>query len=307
MENTEGLNTIGDAIKELRKALGNISQERLARVLGSTTRTVARWEASDSLSPSALSQLKSIAQKANAWGPADFFSQKLHEVLDWEEDDFDLDTSSVPGNEAEREIVQSVLKRYRADDPRLQPILEQLRQWDVEEEIQQDREIEKIQKRAKPKARARILAMLEARMAEETEQERNWHKAIRQAFEETDIQIDLDKASGMPEGEADAKRGERYQIQLREINQQMAAEAIDKMTDEQRRSIEILRTEARNREALAIADANRQCVVDEVNGMEQWEREKKRDAAVADARNRLQARLREIDQRVALGKEPRKR
>jgi DNA-binding transcriptional regulator YiaG len=69
MANTE----IGDAIKELRKALGGFSQERFARRLGTTTRTVARWEASESLSASILSRLRSDALAANAWDQADVF------------------------------------------------------------------------------------------------------------------------------------------------------------------------------------------------------------------------------------------
>lgn len=74
---------IGSAIKETRKALGGISQESFARRLGTTTRTIARWEASESLSASILSRLRSVALGARAYHAAHIFEQKLREDLDW--------------------------------------------------------------------------------------------------------------------------------------------------------------------------------------------------------------------------------
>jgi transcriptional regulator with XRE-family HTH domain len=76
--------TIGSAIKELREALGGLSQERFAHKLATTTRTVQGWEAAEALSPRILSRLHAIAVGVGARDAADFFESKIREVLDWE-------------------------------------------------------------------------------------------------------------------------------------------------------------------------------------------------------------------------------
>jgi transcriptional regulator with XRE-family HTH domain len=130
MKNTE----IGDAIKGLRKVLGGISQERFARRLGTTTRTVARWEASEALPSGVLIHLRNIALAAYAWDAADFFTEKLHQLLDpcWRDEDFDDFAIAMPRNAEEQTLVDELLKRYRTEDPSIQPIAEQLHAWSAE-------------------------------------------------------------------------------------------------------------------------------------------------------------------------------
>jgi transcriptional regulator with XRE-family HTH domain len=114
---------IGAAIKELRDALGGISQERFARRLGTTTRTVARWEAAKSLSPQVLSRLRSIAISVSARDAAEFFESKLREDLDWESDI--TQDYATPATEDEHALVSEFLKRYRANDKSIQPLVEE--------------------------------------------------------------------------------------------------------------------------------------------------------------------------------------
>jgi len=116
-------NDIGAAIKELRKALGDISQERFARRLGTTTRTISRWEAAEALSPQILSRLRSIAISVGAHDAADFFESKLREDLDWETDG--SEDQAIPSTLEEHAIVSEFLKRYRANDPAIQPLIEE--------------------------------------------------------------------------------------------------------------------------------------------------------------------------------------
>lgn len=78
------MDSIGAAIKQLRKALGGLSQERFAHRLGLTTRTISRWEHGDPLPPHALSRLRSIAIGLKDRETADFFEKQLREDLDWE-------------------------------------------------------------------------------------------------------------------------------------------------------------------------------------------------------------------------------
>jgi len=49
------------AIKELRQKLGDLSQERMAARMGTTTRTIARWESSGTPPLSALLRLAEMA------------------------------------------------------------------------------------------------------------------------------------------------------------------------------------------------------------------------------------------------------
>jgi transcriptional regulator with XRE-family HTH domain len=77
---------IGSAIKEVRKALGGISQERFAHRLGMTTRTVSRWEAAESLPAGVLSRLRSQAIEVGARDAKAFFEKKIREDLGWDLD-----------------------------------------------------------------------------------------------------------------------------------------------------------------------------------------------------------------------------
>jgi transcriptional regulator with XRE-family HTH domain len=131
---------LGSAIKELRTALGGVSQERFARKLGTTTRTVARWEAAANLSPRILSRLYAIATSVRALDAADFFESKIREVLDWEPGISENLDTPVPGDDlppgtswghwrvtpVEHELVSQFLKRYRANDKAIQRFVEEL-------------------------------------------------------------------------------------------------------------------------------------------------------------------------------------
>jgi transcriptional regulator with XRE-family HTH domain len=114
---------IGAAIKELREALGGISQEGFARKLGTTTRTVARWEAAEALSPQILSRLRSIAISVSARDAAEFFESRLREGLDWESDI--TEDYATPATEDEQALVSEFLKRYRANDRAIRPFVEE--------------------------------------------------------------------------------------------------------------------------------------------------------------------------------------
>lgn len=74
--------TVSEAVKELRQALGGITQERFARNLGVTWRTVARWESPmQNIPVMTLSTLRSIAVAAKAKNSADCFESKIREKL----------------------------------------------------------------------------------------------------------------------------------------------------------------------------------------------------------------------------------
>jgi transcriptional regulator with XRE-family HTH domain len=124
---------IGNAIRELREALGGISQERFARKLGTTTRTVSRWEAAEALSPRILSRLHAIASAVGAQETASFFDSKIRETLDWEPDITEnQSTPGAPDKQAisttpvERALVSLVLELYRSNHKSILPLLEQL-------------------------------------------------------------------------------------------------------------------------------------------------------------------------------------
>jgi transcriptional regulator with XRE-family HTH domain len=132
---------LGEHIKKLREALGGISQERFARRLGTTVRTIARWEAAEDLSPAILSRLHSIAQGAGAFELADFFEERLRADLDWQEgDSFGVDDAHEPGNADERQLVGELLRRYRGEDPAIQPFIEQLWAWMAERDAEIERD-----------------------------------------------------------------------------------------------------------------------------------------------------------------------
>lgn len=78
------MSDIGAAIKELRKTLGGISQERFAHQLGLTTRTISRWEHGDPIPVRALSHLRTVAITAGARAAADVFERKIREDLQWD-------------------------------------------------------------------------------------------------------------------------------------------------------------------------------------------------------------------------------
>ncbi len=121
---------IKDAMRQLRQALGGLTQERFARKLGITVRTAARWEASDTLSPQTLTQLRSLALGASEWALADWFETRIREDLDLRPDDEDLgDAAPMPGTPEERDLVAEFLRRYRESDAAIQPVVEQLWAW----------------------------------------------------------------------------------------------------------------------------------------------------------------------------------
>jgi DNA-binding XRE family transcriptional regulator len=70
-------------MKQLRSALGGISQERFAHQLGVTTRTMVRWENGDTITPRVLVTLRDVAIGAKQRELADVFEQRLREDLGW--------------------------------------------------------------------------------------------------------------------------------------------------------------------------------------------------------------------------------
>jgi transcriptional regulator with XRE-family HTH domain len=103
---------IRDAVKMLRAALG-LSQERLARRLNVTLRTVARWEtAGEKLPPMTLNRLRLFALHHQVFDAATLFEAKMREHLDWEFSEIELEYT--PQTREEYLLVVDVLKRCRS-------------------------------------------------------------------------------------------------------------------------------------------------------------------------------------------------
>jgi transcriptional regulator with XRE-family HTH domain len=126
-----------DALRQLRAALGGLTQERFARKLGITVRTAARWEASEKLSPQILSRLRSIALGVSALELADWFGDQLQEALDLGPDET-LIAEPAPGTPEEHDLIAEFLRRYRDEDPALRPFVEQLWEWIGAVEIERE-------------------------------------------------------------------------------------------------------------------------------------------------------------------------
>ena len=121
---------LGVAIQQLREILGGLSQEAFARRLGITTRTAARWEAASKLSVQTLGRLRDLAAyTGGAWSLACFFEEKIREDLDLAEGVSVVANGALPGTAKERELVAELLRRYRSEDPAVQPIVAQIWAW----------------------------------------------------------------------------------------------------------------------------------------------------------------------------------
>lgn len=104
------------AVKQLREALGGFTQERLARHLGVTTRTVARWESSGALIPeSVIRRLRSIALSIDANDIAGVFHALIEAYEGRAKDPVPMIpfNDPLPRTPEERFIVAAVLKAYR--------------------------------------------------------------------------------------------------------------------------------------------------------------------------------------------------
>lgn len=55
-------------LKKLRDELGDISQEEFARRIGTSVRTVSRWEAGDSIPTFTIPQVKALARLLESYG-----------------------------------------------------------------------------------------------------------------------------------------------------------------------------------------------------------------------------------------------
>jgi transcriptional regulator with XRE-family HTH domain len=155
---------LGEMIKQLRQALGDITQERFGRRLGTSARTVARWEAAENLSPAVLSRLRSIASSISDYGLMDFFDEKLREDQGrWDMEPNFPEQEGIPGTADERDLVREFLRCYRNEDPAFQPMIEQLWNRIVENEEESRRQLKAIRIRQtaeqfKPKLRDRLLS-----------------------------------------------------------------------------------------------------------------------------------------------------
>jgi transcriptional regulator with XRE-family HTH domain len=131
---------LGNAIKELRKALGNFSQERFAHFMGVTTRTAARWEASEKLSPQVLTNLRFKSIGLGALSIAGVFEKKLKESTFSSAPFAKYLEDPSPGTPEECQLVGEFLTRYREEDPDVRPIVEKLWTWIGERQTKPERE-----------------------------------------------------------------------------------------------------------------------------------------------------------------------
>jgi transcriptional regulator with XRE-family HTH domain len=105
---------VWNAVKALRQFLG-ISQEKLARRLNVTVRTVARWEwktPDETLPASTLNRLRVFALNVGAVDVAQVFEAQMKKDLDLNENG--PESPYTPRNPQECAIVIEALERHRA-------------------------------------------------------------------------------------------------------------------------------------------------------------------------------------------------
>jgi transcriptional regulator with XRE-family HTH domain len=147
-----------DAIRQLRAALGGLTQERFARRLGITGRTAARWEASERLSPQILGQLRTLAAGARQWGLADWFEEQIREDLSLDLDDDEIFTVVPgPGTPEERDLWAEFVTGYRAEDPEIQLMAERLRERKARRDLENEKQVKKRAAKPRPTLKEIIL------------------------------------------------------------------------------------------------------------------------------------------------------
>jgi transcriptional regulator with XRE-family HTH domain len=121
--------TLSSAVKRLRAALGDVSQETLAHQIGTTVRTVARWEKGDAIPAEALARLRQAAVEISDLELVNTFQAailvRLH--LNYQFDD------CIPQTAVEMLLVGEFLRRFRRNDSAVTPIVGQLLQWLAEQ------------------------------------------------------------------------------------------------------------------------------------------------------------------------------
>lgn len=73
--------TTSDAIEELRKAMDNISQEKFARLAGTTAKTIWRYENGRKPTVKSLDRLAEIARKANRDDLGECFAKEKERMI----------------------------------------------------------------------------------------------------------------------------------------------------------------------------------------------------------------------------------
>jgi transcriptional regulator with XRE-family HTH domain len=119
-----------DALRRLRDALHS-TQEEMARRMGTTVRTIARWESGpvSSLPFGMLIHLRHIALQAKREDLAGYFDGLLQKSR--ADDTTDLAVAAsvyeyLPANRRELELMGQLLKGIRKADPEIEPVLAQL-------------------------------------------------------------------------------------------------------------------------------------------------------------------------------------
>src|SRR5215831_17807029 len=121
--------TLRDALRALRHHL-EITQEQLARKIGSTIRTIATWESGSvaSLPADVLMHLHFLAIDADVDDLATFFAELL--LANYANRDArelgGLVYSFLPLNLQEMRVVGELLRGMREEDPDIQPIVEEI-------------------------------------------------------------------------------------------------------------------------------------------------------------------------------------
>jgi transcriptional regulator with XRE-family HTH domain len=150
------------ALQVLRAEL-RLTQEQLARRVGVTTRTIARWESGlvGSLPAGQILALRNLAIETENEDLADSFNELLH----GDPDETDLETAVhglFPGNLAELQAVSELLLRMRRNDPAISPILSQISELRLrrQEAERQEEERRRALLPERPPLRERLLETL---------------------------------------------------------------------------------------------------------------------------------------------------
>jgi transcriptional regulator with XRE-family HTH domain len=119
---------IRDALRRLRELLG-LTQEQLARSMGVTVRSVARWETqAESLPLEVLVRLRHKAIELGDEALFEYFERMVRSATS-DDDEADLAVAvhdMTPGNLKEIKLVVELLRRVREDDPEVQPVVQEI-------------------------------------------------------------------------------------------------------------------------------------------------------------------------------------
>jgi transcriptional regulator with XRE-family HTH domain len=194
-----------DALRQLREAL-DFTQEQMARRMGTTVRTIARWESGpvNSLPLEMLILLRHVAIQANQEALAEYFNDSLYET--YARDDAELAASVqwfLPSNLREMHLIDEFLRRLRKSDQAIAPVimhLDDLRRERIEEE--QRKILELHTKRMELQQALRDLSREQKQCLEERTAIQQGSHAKARPKEPSGIQLEV-AAQTVPDNQAD--------------------------------------------------------------------------------------------------------